>query len=460
MEFYNRKKELKFFDEIKSQRQKNIFIVVYGRRRIGKTTLVRKAFEKEENVFYYFVDVLNPNNLLEKTSLSFSRAVFKDWYDLFLELFGKFEFVIFDEFQNFNKVSPSILFSLQKAWDEIKYRNYNTKLIVLGSYVGLMKKLFYDYKMPLFGRKDYLVNISEFSLSESIKLLLNFGYSTKEAFEIYSLIGGIPSYLLLFKEKKSLKNHIFDLFLKDYAPLKNEGENILVLEFGSEHKSYFSILESISGSPKTISEISDLSKIEKTSLPRYLKELEEEYEIVKSIEPLFPQKKRMKKYKINDFYLDFYFNFIRKYISTIEFSPEKALELIWKNLPQYFGLKFETICQRFLKETPEVLGFIPEKIGNTWGKVPGKKNESFDIDIVAYDSENVVFGECKWTNKKVGMEDYKKLLIRSSYVDFGERNKKYILFSKAGFENELLGIKDLILFTPEGMVEKIKSHIP
>ncbi|HCF37528.1 MAG TPA: ATPase, partial [Thermosipho africanus] len=96
MEFYNRKKELKFFDEIKSQRQKNIFIVVYGRRRIGKTTLVRKAFEKEENVFYYFVDVLNPNNLLEKTSLSFSRAVFKDWYDLFLELFGKFEFVIFD----------------------------------------------------------------------------------------------------------------------------------------------------------------------------------------------------------------------------------------------------------------------------------------------------------------------------------------------------------------------------
>ncbi|RDI90872.1 dexx-box atpase [Thermosipho africanus Ob7] len=68
---------MKFFDEIKSQRQKNIFIVVYGRRRIGKTTLVRKAFEKEENVFYYFVDVLKPNNLLEKTSLSFSRAVFK-----------------------------------------------------------------------------------------------------------------------------------------------------------------------------------------------------------------------------------------------------------------------------------------------------------------------------------------------------------------------------------------------
>lgn len=83
-----------------------------------------------------------------------------------MELFEKFEYVIFDEFQNFYKVSPSILSALQKAWDEIKFKNYNTKLIVLGSYVGLMKKLFYDNKMPLFGRKDYSMNISEFPLCE------------------------------------------------------------------------------------------------------------------------------------------------------------------------------------------------------------------------------------------------------------------------------------------------------
>ncbi|QTA38453.1 AAA family ATPase [Thermosipho ferrireducens] len=454
MKFYNRKKELSFLNEIKSRKNENIFVVIYGRRRIGKTTLVRKAFENEENVFYYFVEVLNQNNLLEKISLSFSKAVFKDWYDLFMELFEKFEYVIFDEFQNFYKVSPSILYSLQKAWDEIKFRNYNTKLIVLGSYVGLMKKIFYDSKMPLFGRKDYLMNLQEFSLNESIKMLIEFGYSSEEAFEIYSIVGGIPNYLLFFKEKKSLDNLIFELFLKDYAPLKNEGENILALEFGSEHRSYFSILEALAGAPKSISEISDISKVEKTSLPRFLKELKEEYGIVKGEEPLLSQKKRMKKYKINDFFFDFYFTFIRKNLSTIEFTPEKAFEIVWKALPQYFGLKFEQICTKFLMEKSEFLGFIPERIGKTWGKIPGEKNKSFDIDLVAYDMENIVFGECKWTNKKVGIEEYNKLVVRSSYVKSGNRKKRYIIFSKSGFKKELFKIKDLLLLTPENMVKQ------
>ena len=457
MKFYNRKKELNFLDEIKLRKNDNIFVVIYGRRRIGKTTLIRKAFGNERSVFYYFVEVLNQNNLLEKISLSFSKAVFKDWYDLFMEIFERFEYVIFDEFQNFYKVSPNILYSLQKAWDEVKFRNYNTKLIVLGSYVGLMKKIFYDNKMPLFGRKDYLMNIQEFSLNESMKMLIEFGYSPEEAFEIYSIVGGIPNYLLFFKDRKSLKDLIFDLFLRDYAPLKNEGENILVLEFGSEHRSYFSILEAIAGAPKSVSEISDVSKVEKTSLPRFLRELEEEYKIVKAEEPLLSQKKRMKKYKIDDFFFDFYFTFIRKNLSTIEFAPEKALEIIWKMLPQYFGLKFEQVCSRFLMEKPELLGFVPERIGKTWGKIPGEKNKSFDIDLVAYDSENIVFGECKWTNKKVGIEEYNKLVIRSSYVKNEGRKKKYIIFSKSGFEKELLEIKDLLLLTPKDMIKQIKA---
>nr|WP_240739652.1 DUF234 domain-containing protein [Marinitoga lauensis] len=416
---------------------------------------MKEVFKNKNNTFYYFIEMKKEETLLKELSLSISKSIYVKWYDLFLELFKKFDYVIFDEFQNLFKINPEILYAFQHAWDE----NINTtKLIILGSYVGMIKKIFTDEKMPMFGRNDYLLRIKEFSLKESIIMLKDFGYNITEALEIYSITGGIPKYLWLFENKKNLKKLIFEIFIDEFSPLKEEAKNILITEFGSEHKSYFSILEALSGGMKSSSEISDISGIPQTNLPKYLNELTNIYEIISKEKSLFSKKSKNIKYAIKDKFYNFYFQNIYKNFSLIEFMPEKALEKIYNNFQTYMGFQFENISKQFIFENPEIFGFTPTTIGKNWGKVPYKKNESYDIDIVAYDETNVVFVECKWTNEKVDVSTYDKLRLRSEYINTGNRKKKYAIFSKSGFTDQLINMKnsnnDLFLFTPED-IERI-----
>jgi len=450
MKFYNRSNELQFFDKLRLQKGKR-FIVIYGRRRIGKTTLIKRAFEGL-GAFYYYVEVMKEETLLRELSFTFLKAFYTDWFNLFSAIFERYEYVIFDEFQNFYKVSPNIMYALQHAWDE---NTHDTKLIVLGSYVGLMKNIFIDEKMPLFGRSDNVIKIKEFTLKDSIAMLQDFGYTMQEAIQIYAIVGGIPRYLWLFECKAPLSELIYDIFIDDFAPLKEEARNILITEFGSEHKSYFSILQALSGSSKSLAEIAEQTGIEKTKLSKYLIELSDIYEIVSRESSVYSSTSKNYKYAIRDYYYNFFFKFIYKDYSLVEFDPKQAIELFMGKLNNFFGLQFERICNRFIEENPQTLGFIPKEVGKHWGKVPYKKGESYDIDIIAYNDQNIAFGECKWTNKKVSIGDYEKLLLRSNYIDIYGKRKIYVLFSKSGFEEDLLKIKSdtLILLTLEDMAK-------
>ncbi|ABX32049.1 ATPase [Petrotoga mobilis SJ95] len=453
MNFYDREKELEALTKILNSEEKR-FTVLYGRRRIGKTSLIKKAYENRENFLYFFVEVKREEALLKELSSLFSKAIYTNWYDLFTDLFERFDHIIFDEFQNFFLVNSDILYSLQHAWDETKY---NTKLTVLGSYTGLIKKIFMEEKMPLFGRVNNFINLKKFNLKSGLEMLFDFGYDTEEALEIYSLVGGVPKYLWGFKDKDNLKNKIYDLFIADFSPFKEESKNILILEFGSEHRSYFSILEAIGGGNKTLKEIEDISKIPSTSLSKYLNELVNNYEILKKENSILDRKRRNARYSINDEFFDFYFNLLGRYLSEIEFNPKSALEKIYQQLPTHIGHQFENICIQFLKEKPNYPGFLINNIGKSWGKVPYSKNLSYDIDIVAYNDDNILFGECKWTNKKMGIKDLETLKLRSNYVNFENKQTKYIFFSKSGFTPELLKFQtdDLFLLTPDKMVSEL-----
>ena len=443
--FYNRDKEIEFLKKIKNAPGKR-FVVIYGRRRVGKTRLVKEVFKDE--AVYFFVEVKRSETLLGEFSRKIARGVFSNWYDFFTELFEKARVVIFDEFQNFYKVDRSILYSLQHAWDEVKSP---VKLIVLGSYVGLMKRIFVDEKMPLFGRKDYMLNLRPFSVKDSVYILKTFGYSTREALQIYAMVGGIPQYLFLFKQKKSLKELIHNAFTSNFAPLKDEAKNILILEFGSEHRSYFSILEAIGAKSLGLSEISDFTGLEPSKISKYLEELENEYQIISSDFPLLTGKKR-KRYRINDHYYNFYFHLIYRLKDLVEYSPEKSAQVLYKNFSSYMGLAFENICHEYIAQNHEIIGFVPVEVGKSWGKALGK-DESFDIDVVAYDDENVLLGECKWTEKRAGIETFTKLLERKNYLKIGKRKEKFLIISKSGFTEDLLSLKhdDLVLLTLEDM---------
>jgi len=451
MDFYNRKKELQFINQILEKKEKQ-FVVFYGRRRIGKTTLLKKAFEKEthDNFLYFFVEIMREETLLKNLSLTFSKAFYREWYDLFCDLFEQKRFIIFDEFQNFARINPAILSAFQHAWDD---HHGNTKLFVLGSYVGMMKKLFTESNVPLFGRNDYIVKIGQFPQRESLNILKNYGYNQTDALEILMLTGGVPRYLLSFKERNELKAKIYELFIDDFAPFKEETKNILIQEFGTLHKSYFSILKSIGAGRKSIAEISDISGIEKPSLSKFLSELENDYELIKKTSPILSKKTRDNKYEIADKLYSFYFNIIDRYFSEFEFDNQNTYERIYPNLSNHFGIMFETICERFLIENQHSLPFLPEKIGKHWGKRPNEsgQKESFDIDIVAYDSDNILFCECKWKGRQMGVQDFLKLKTDSSYVNSGRKKPFYALFSKSGFSKELreLKIETLFLFTPK-----------
>jgi AAA+ ATPase superfamily predicted ATPase len=451
MEFYNRKKELSFLKSVIEKDSKQ-FIVLYGRRRIGKTTLLKKTLEafSHDKFLYYFVQIMKEETVLNNLSHAFSKAIYTEWYDLFSDLFRQKEIIVFDEFQNFNRINPSILAAFQHAWDD--HQN-QTKLFILGSYVGMMKKIFTDGTVPLFGRNDYMIRIGSFSQFETLKILTNYGYSITESIEILMLVGGIPRYLLAFKEKNNLKEKIYELFIDDFAPFKEETKNILIQEFGKIHKSYFSILKSIGAGRKSLSEISDISGIERTSLSKFLSELEYDYELIKKTSPILSKKMRDNKYEITDKLYSFYFNIIDRYFSDFEFDTLNTYERIYPNLPNHFGIMFETICEHFLIESRNILPFFPEKIGKHWGKKQNEegKKEAFDIDIVAYDSDNILFCECKWKGKKIGFQDYLKLKTDSSYVNSGNKKQFYALFSKNGFTKELEDrkIENLLLFKPD-----------
>ena len=447
MKFYNRKKEMAFIEKIKGKDKKQM-VVLYGRRRIGKTTLMQKAFEKEDadQFLYFFVETLSEEQSLLQLSSMFSKAVYTNWYDCFSDLFQSKRYIVFDEFQNFNRINKSIFSALQHAWDETQA---TTKVFILGSYVGLLKQTFIDEKVPLFGRNDFLIKINPFSVNESISILQSFGYSQQQAVEIFMLVGGVPKYLLAFEEGKAIKEALYELFVDEFAPFKEEAKNIMIREFGGEHKSYFSILKALGGSRKNLSELKDNTQIANTSLSKYLKELEDGYEICEKTNPILSRKKRDAKYEISDHYYNFYFNIIDRYFSAFEFDSEKTYKRIYPLIPNHLGIMFERFCMQLIKENPGMLPFIPEQIGKHWGKVPGTKDQSYDIDIIAYDEKNILFGECKWREKKVSLEDYHSLVKRSGYLSYGDKTLYYCLFSKSGYEEGVENLKNehVLLFS-------------
>ncbi len=438
MKFYNRKKEIDFFEKLKQSQGKKL-IVLYGRRRIGKTALMKKVFESEDDFLYFFVEVIREETLMKELSESFSKAIYIRWYDLFTDLFASRKYVVLDEFQNFTQVNPQIFSALQHAWDDTES---DCKLIVLGSYVGMMKKLFTDSKLPLFGRNDNIIKLGEFPINDSIEMLKSFGYNTEESFEIYFLIGGVPKYLLAFERYKPLKEKIYDLFIDDFAPFKEEAVNILIQEFGSKHKSYFSILKALSNKNLSINELADYTGIVSNSLSKFLSELEEEYEIVRKSSSILSAAKRNSRYIIDDELYRFYFNIVDRYFSEFEFDKSTTYEKKYDLFPNHYGGCFEEFCRDYILQNPKILPFVPEKIGKNWGRIPGIKNRSYDIDLIAYDENNIVFIECKWTGKKTGIEEYALLKERSRYVNHSCENVYYLFFSKNGFKTELEKYRD------------------
>ncbi len=389
--FYDREKEKKVLMEVRSKKLK---IAIVGRRRIGKTTLVREVLP---NAVFLFV----PQNKSEKIiinewseeyefipKMESLREVFKY---LFKQYNDKIYFI--DEFQNLIKVNKAILSDLQYLIDK-----YEPALIITGSLVSMMRQIIEDYKSPLYGRFDYIIKLKELDPLTSLKWGYDLKLDINHTVRLWSIIGGIPKYWELFEktEKKDVDKYVEEYFIFYPRPLYEEINIMLKEEFGKEHKIYFSILEAISQGRNTIGEISNYTGIKPTNLTKYLYILRYDHEIIKRITS-FGGKRGIYAFKSNIF--DFWFRYLYRYQYLLEEEKEKTLVNKFKEtFNSYVGRKFEEFIKDYLMKTH------PDYNWHNWWH----KDKEIDLLAVNEQTKELLAVEVKWQNLR--LRDVKNII--------------------------------------------------
>jgi len=457
--FFNREHDISILEDIYAVPSSSL-IVLYGRRRVGKTEL-GKEFIKNKKSVYLFIETKPDKLLLKDLGESLGQIMgirprLDDWDDFFTLIFKIPDkmVIVFDEFQNFTKVNPDFFSKFQKHWDA-HHRETQHMFIVIGSYVGLIKKIFQESKEPLFGRATLLFNLKPFTFADSFGFLRGYlDIGIEEAMKIFFILGGVPKYLLLAGEFGTADAmETFKKLFIDTGMLMEEGRNILVLEFGSEHKGYFSILEAIATGKVTPSEISDYTGIPASTVSKYLHELLYNYEIIKKEEPVIKTRVRSGRYFLNDNFFRFWFRFIYKNYGTFEIDPEMGEDLVKKEINAYFGTAFEGVAKEFLIDInkKDALPFRFLNIGRWWDK-------DVEIDLIAFNkkSRDALFCEVKWKHltRHEAEQVIERLKEKAGKVK-GKWNEHYCLIARKIDGKENLGF---LAFDMEDIEQSIERY--
>lgn len=444
MKFINRAGELRQLEEYYSLSKKRLSVVaVSGLRRVGKTTLI-KEFIKNKKALYFFVyesktsaELLREfTEELKKSKIITELETVPSWNVFFRVLFSRCGdyVIVFDEFQNFYSVDRSVFSILQRECDENSGTLIN--IILLGSLVGLFKKIFEDKKEPLYGRVHAKIQLKPFSFEHSMNALDILGYSDLEnMLKIYGIFGGFPKYYATLEQFDLINKDCMDiieyLFVRENAPLEDEVQEILRQEFGRRSQLYYSILHSIATGKTKLNEIASSVHMKESSITRHLRELEEKFGLVSSLKPL--NVKRKTRYSINHPLIRFWFTFIYDKFSQYRMkSTDELMEQIEKGFNGFFGRRFEEICKEFLVKlnTENKLPLKIDCIGNWWGfkRIEGVRKE-IEIDLVATNekTKQVMFVESKWQEKVNALEVAKELNGKTRYVEWRNRNRTEIL---------------------------------
>ena len=369
MKFYNRENELAELQRIQelSFEENSRLTVVTGRRRIGKTSLIMRAFEKTPTI-YLFVGRKNEASLCREFITLVSQALdiyvpeeistFKSLFRYIMEVATRQSFnLVIDEFQEFYNINKSIYSDIQDIWDQYRQKTH-MNFVVSGSIYSLMEKIFHNEKEPLFGRADNIIKLSAFSLNVLKKIIKDYHpqYTNDDLLALYSFSGGVPKYVELFCDNRVLTvDGMIDFMVRDNSPFTDEGKNLLIEEFGKNYGTYFSILSAISGGYNTQTEIEAL--LGEKSLGGYLKRLIEDYNIVVRQRPVFSKEgSQTVRYGICDNFIHFWFNYFDRNRSLIEIKNFIGLrKLIKADYPTYSGKILEQYFKNMLKVTNSVL---------------------------------------------------------------------------------------------------------
>ncbi|MBU0703393.1 MAG: ATP-binding protein [Chloroflexi bacterium] len=462
--FINREAELEQLESLYHSDRAELF-VLYGRRRVGKTELLRTFCENKPHVFS-IATLLSDSDQLASFSQSLWRFThadvpegftFPSWEDAFRVMADLPDrpIVVLDEFTYLiggNKAIPSIL---QKVWDET-IRRTKVFLILCGSYVGMMERAVLGYQSPLYGRRTGSYLLLPLALPAAATFFP--GYTPEQQIETWAVLGGMPYYLPAFSDDVDIFTNIREHILDRRGPLYNEPQ-LLLMEELREPRNYFSILRAIAHGRTRLNEITQSAGVGNgPTTARYL-DILQQMRLVRRTVPVTesrPEKSKKGIYQIVDPFLRFWFRYVHTFQDSLELGLADAVleQRVRPTFNHFVGHAFEEAALEYVARMARRgdLSFLPERIGRWWDR-------QAEIDVVALsDSERALLaGECKWSVKPVGtniLDDLKQRVGRLN--DDGKwQQVSYVLFSRSGFTPSLRdqatseGVK---LIEPEQMV--------
>ena len=437
--FIGRDKELNALDKLYKS-DKFEFVVIYGRRRVGKTALINQFIGDKKSIYFMGIESNEKQNLenLSKSIMEFSSGIQTE--SSFASFQAALEYVFklaeneriiltIDEYPYVARSSKSLASTLQFLID--KYKDTSKLMLILcGSSMSYMEDHVLAYKAPLYGRRTAQMKILPFDFEESCRYFNNLSDEDKAL--IYGIVGGTPQYFLQMSDKLSVEENIKNTYLNPMSFLYEEPVNLLKQEV-REPAIYTAIITAIANGHSRMSEISTKVGEDTNVCSNYLKNLLN-LGIIKKETPYGEKESRKSIYSIEDNMFYFWYRFVLDNNSVI---ARGATDMVYKRiesqLPNYMGRVFEEICMQYLwkqlLEGNAPIEFV--SLGHWWGNDPIKKTQA-EIDIMGeQDSESALFAECKWRNEKVDLDILEILIERSKLFRYTKVD--YYLFSKSGF---------------------------
>lgn len=472
MKFIGRKREM---EKLESEYSRDSsFVVIYGRRRVGKTTLI-KEFLKDKTAFYFLATEEIESQSMKRLAGVVARttknrllqnATFTDWLDLF-QVIADYEpekkkvFVI-DEFPYLVKTNSAFPSILQNAWDEV-LKDKKVMLILSGSLIGMMQKHALSYDSPLYGRRTSQMRLAPLLFTD-IYVVRSLSFT--ESVEQYAVTGGVPKYLEFFEDGRELTEQIKDAVLSKNGFLYEEPFFLLKSE-SMTAVNYFSIIKAIADGNHKIGKIAGALGIESSKLTPYLSTLSD-LGFVEKRTPVTeknPEKSRKGLYFIADNFIRFWFKYVYPYKGELELDN---MQIVLEEMKKDFETKFvafayEDICKDIFANLCKrgVVDFVPSRIGAYW---LNDYTGDTEIDVMAVDNQNkrIFAGECKYHRNPVDASVY--YALKEKVLDAGEIRKSYPVydviygvFSKSGFTQRMLDAaretSNLVLVNEDNVID-------
>ena len=366
MKFYGRKEEIAALRKVREiSRTYARFTVVTGRRRIGKTELIRQAFADGDGDYLHLVITKKPEKVqcatLQRETVRTLKLVIHGTCEHFAELFEELMkesvqrpfTLVLDEFQEFDKVDDGIFGDIASIWD--RYHNESKlNLVVCGSVNRLMNKIFFDDSQPLYGRNTGRLSVRPFEIDVLKEILADFkpGYSADDLLSLWSISGGVARYVeQLMENGATNRSRMINTCFDTINAFLDEGKTILSEEFGKEYGTYFTILSSIASGRTSYAEISNELGVD---VGGYLSRLESQYNLISKKQPIYEKSSNKNcLYQIDDCFFRFWFRFVYRYQNLVEINQLDELKRIVSRdfdvfsgyaLERYFHWKF--VCEK------------------------------------------------------------------------------------------------------------------